>query len=132
MKKPDIKKIKPDVILISVLIITGLIIMLFVLIFSGGGRYAEIKSDGKIIKKLSLDTDTEKTIETELGKNTVVVENSSVYMKDADCPDGICKNMGRIDKKGQSIICLPHKLVVVITDDSEENTAENSIDIIVK
>ena len=48
-------------------------------------------------------------------------------MKDADCPDKICINMGTIRKKGQTIICLPHKLVVEITDGKEMDT-----DVIVK
>ncbi len=43
-------------------------------------------------------------------------------MTQADCPDGICANHKPIHKTGESIICLPHKVVVtVISDKSNDN-----------
>ena len=52
-------------------------------------------------------------------------------MSEADCPDKLCKNMGTIDKKGESIICLPHQVVVEITDDKSGGKKEN-VDVIAK
>ena len=132
MKKYKLKKIGADIILIAVLILSGAVFFAFLFFGSSQGRYAEIRVDGEVRERLSLDINTEKTIETAFGKNTVVIENGEVYMKEADCPDGVCKNMGRISKSGQSVICLPHKLVVMITDENESDKDENSIDIVVK
>lgn len=51
------------------------------------------------------------------GRNTVVIEDGSVYMKDADCPDKYCEKQGKISTAGDSIICLPHRLSVEIRSD---------------
>ena len=48
------------------------------------------------------------------GSNTVVIENGTVYMKDADCPDKLCEKTGKISKNGETIVCLPHRVVVEI------------------
>ena len=48
------------------------------------------------------------------GKNVIVVEDGAVFMAEADCPDSLCVQMGRIYREGESIVCLPHGLVVRI------------------
>ena len=35
-------------------------------------------------------------------------------MTDADCPDKLCVKTGRISKTGETIVCLPHRVVVEI------------------
>jgi len=53
------------------------------------------------------------------GYNILVITGSGIYMKEANCPDQICVNFGRISKPGQTIVCLPHKVVISITGDQE-------------
>ena len=48
------------------------------------------------------------------GINRLIIENGRAWIAEADCPDGLCVKQGMISQKGQSVICLPHKLVVVI------------------
>ena len=45
----------------------------------------------------------------------------------ADCPDGICAAHKPISRSGESIVCLPHK--VVITVRSAENNGSGDIDV---
>jgi hypothetical protein len=52
-------------------------------------------------------------------------------VEEASCPDGLCKSMGRISMSGQSIICLPNKVVIEILDKSRE-TPSSEIDVIVR
>ena len=49
------------------------------------------------------------------GYNKVVIENGSVHMADADCPDQYCVQHAAIHAGHETIICLPHELVVEIT-----------------
>jgi hypothetical protein len=35
-------------------------------------------------------------------------------MAEADCPDGLCVKQHKIDKTGQTIVCLPHRVVIEI------------------
>ena len=127
MKKKNVKKLRADIILIAALLLMGAVIALFIILTAQDGSYAEILIDGKVSARYPLDHELVRTIHTENGDNTIVIKDGGVFMKDADCPDKICINMGTIRKKGQTIICLPHKLVVEITDGKEMDT-----DVIVK
>ena len=46
--------------------------------------------------------------------NLVLIEDGTVRVTDADCPDQLCMKQRSISKNGESIICLPHKLVLQI------------------
>ena len=47
-------------------------------------------------------------------------KNGQVWIDQADCPDKLCVKQGKISKNGQSIICLPHKLTILVQADSEQ------------
>ncbi len=57
-------------------------------------------------------------IETEYGKNTVVIDQGSVWVSQADCPDKLDIKAGRISKTNQMIVCLPNRLMIEIKDDA--------------
>ena len=46
-------------------------------------------------------------------------------MTKADCPDKLCVNQNAVSKNGESIICLPNK--VVVTVDSSENSEFDAV-----
>ena len=85
-------------------------------IFNGSdlGTTAVITLENNELYRLSLTQNTEKLIKTDYGYNKVVVENGYCFVKSADCRDAICINRGKINKVGESIVCLPHKLIVEI------------------
>ena len=80
MKKGDI-----------LLVIIAAVFLVLCFVPESGGSEAEIMVNGKLYKKVSLAEDSVTKIETEFGKNTVVVENGKVYVTDADCPDKLYK-----------------------------------------
>lgn len=80
------------------------------------GSLFRIYSDNEIMAELPLNRDDRFTLTTDLGTNTIVIENGGAYMADADCPDKICEQMGLISKPGEMIICLPHKIIVEVSD----------------
>lgn len=49
--------------------------------------------------------------------HVISVSDKNVTMIEADCRDQICVNHKPINRKGESIICLPHKLVVTVQTD---------------
>ena len=55
--------------------------------------------------------------------NLVLIEDGTVRVTDADCPDQLCMKQRSISKNGESIICLPHKLVLQIHA-KEESTLD--------
>ena len=88
-----------------------------------------IKVDGEVYGRYSLDED--QVIEVQEGDfyNRVRIEDGKAYMEEADCPDGYCMEQGHISHSHQTLVCLPHKLVVEISNDSENETSEE-IDIV--
>ena len=85
------------------------------------GRTVSISVDGKIIAEYSLDKDIKKTIKTDNGENVLVISGGKAYIDYADCPDKICKFHKPISKTGQSIVCLPHKLVICVQSKKESD-----------
>ena len=110
------KKIKRDIMLISTLIIVCTAAFLIInFVVKKDGITAVVKVDGNIVYMLPLDKNASVTVEGyQGGSNTVVIENGTVYMKDADCPDKLCEKTGKISKNGETIVCLPHRVVVEI------------------
>lgn len=102
-----------DVCLIAVVIFICAIAM-FHYIFSNNGNIAVVTVDEQVIAELELHSDYTERIETSDGYNTIVVKNGVCLVSEADCRDGICVNHQAINKVGQSIVCLPHKLIVEI------------------
>ena len=53
-------------------------------------------------------------------ENTIQIKNQKVKMIQATCPDHLCIKQGTIDKKGSTIVCLPHHLIIEIKEGKEE------------
>ncbi len=87
---------------------------------SGGGTVAVITVDGEVRERIDLSRVKESydlEIDTVYGHNTVHVEPGAISVTDADCPDRICVAMGRLQKSGVPIVCMPHRLVIRIEGD---------------
>ncbi len=109
---------------IALLVITLLILALW-LIPSKSGEKVSVFVDGEIYKTLPLDENTEITVKSKFGTNTVVIRDKKVFVTDADCPDKLCEK-SEISKSG-SIICLPNRLSVII----EGGKNDEKIDVII-
>lgn len=130
----NVKKKKRDIIFIGVLLVVALIAFFVIDKFiKKDGNKVVIKVDGEIVKIVNL-TDTNNIIVNgyDGGTNTVVIENGIVYMTEADCPDKICVNTGKISKIGETIVCLPHRVVVEIQGEVSQSDSDDSIDSVVK
>ena len=53
------------------------------------------------------------------GMMTVVIENGKVYAQNSVCPSGVCEHSLPITKSGDSIICLPNKIMIKISGEGE-------------
>lgn len=102
-----------DLLIVSFVIVLSIVLVIFFLSTDKGVK-AIVTVDGKIIGEYFLSDDLTKEIKTDYGSNTVVISNKECFVVDADCRDGICINRGKISKIGESIVCLPHKLIVEI------------------
>lgn len=124
---------RADIILIILLAVIGIVLSGYIFLSpKGEGETLEIRQNGKTIMTLPLANDTQKTITgPNGGSNTFYIKNGTITMNSADCGDKTCIRTGTISKAGESIVCLPHRLVLTIT--SGDADAESTIpDAIVK
>lgn len=118
---------KADFILVGI-ILAAVGVLLFVLYGLNGnsGEYVQIEVDSQVVEVLPLDKDCEYEIKSDSGAvNTLVIKDGCAKMTQADCPDKICVNHKAISLSGESIICLPHKVVVCVID---EKSSDSEID----
>lgn len=80
--------------------------------FNKSGESVEVLVDGNVIKTLSLKEDCEYKIGEGEKLNILAIKNGEAYIKDASCPDLICKNHRAIKRVGETIVCLPNKVAV--------------------
>jgi len=111
---------KSDLILWLIIIIVIATVYAFFYFIMGG---KDISSESKVvsvyygnecIQTFSLSEDIEYDIKTDKGLNRLVIKNGAAFIESADCPDKICVNHVAVSGKGEEIICIPHKLVIVI------------------
>lgn len=105
---------KRDIVLAAVLLILGVTGVLIVKYGLKSGNTADVYIDDKLVQTIDLSVDDEYTFQTDKGSNTVEVRNGAVSMKSADCPDKVCVRMGTKNRNGETITCLPHKLVIEV------------------
>ncbi len=91
-------------------------------LYSGQEAHIEIVCDNNVRYVFGMDeVETIRVEHPDGSYNTVQIEHGTVWVSDADCDNHDCIKQGKILKVGQSIICLPHRMVIRIVgaQDSE-------------
>ena len=105
---------KADLLLFFAVLITGAgVLLVRHLSLDRGGR-VEVSVDGEVVLSAALDEELDEEISSPFGSNTLVIEQGRAYIKEADCKDKICVRHKPVSEVSETIICLPHKLVVEV------------------
>ena len=106
---------KADIILFIILISFGIASSAWLSMTSHSGEKATVTVDGKTYGVYSLSED--KTIAVKQGNklNIIKIKHGFVTMSEASCDNQVCVKHKAISKTGESIICLPNKVVVSIS-----------------
>ncbi len=118
------RRYRNDIILFTALLALSVLLLILGNVDSKGGSATVTDSQGRVYT-FNLSENKDIRIETDLGYNVISVRDGKIYVSDADCPDCSCVKQGGINKKGDKIVCLPHKLIVEV--DSEDNTELDSV-----
>ncbi len=112
------KKYIPALIVIAVALAAGCIYLYFAG-KAGNAHTAVITLDGAVIREIDLLTapDETFTVESERGSNVIRVENGTIRVIEASCPDKICVNHGELVSEQLPIVCLPNRLVIRAAND---------------
>lgn len=110
---------KADIILLAVFLLMGAGSVLAVNLQPASGSTVVISVNGEEYGRYPLNVDREIDVDTVYGHNTVTISDSTVCVADSDCPNLDCERFGRISRPAQTIICLPHRMLVRITGDAD-------------
>ena len=112
-KTPVIFRKNDLFLIIGIVVLAAVMLVVFVRSGAGSGdAMLEVTSGSSVVGIYPLNEDREISIE---DKNTIVIKDGQVYMAEADCPDKLCVNSKPISSRGQSIVCLPNRVVLKIT-----------------
>ena len=110
---------KADFILLSFIV---LISILLLLIFGRSSisvnKKLEIYVGNELYGSYSLNDDRDIKIG---NTNTCEIKEGKVKMTYADCRDHLCEKSGQISDPGQSIICIPNQVSLIITGDEDDS-----------
>lgn len=101
-------------ILIAALLIFGGGLALLLLFTRQDGGLVRVQIDSETVMELPLGQDTRIALGEDGHANTLVIRDGTAQVVEADCPDQVCVRQGAVRYAGESIVCLPHKLVITI------------------
>lgn len=115
----DGRKIKNDVIFIAAILILAALAALLLFISRSEGDRVTVTVDGKLFGEYPLSED--RTVEIKQGEhyNVLIIEDGYARIERASCPDGICSSHRPVKHDGESIICLPNKVVIEVHSSSD-------------
>lgn len=113
-----LQKHRNDILLIGALLIAAAVLFIGFRLAGKPGRAVLVTENGREIARFSLAEDRTYPIPSEKGENLLRIENGAAWIESADCRDQICVKRGKIRKAGETIVCLPHRIVVTVTEEA--------------
>ncbi len=122
---PGRRQRRNDLIFIAILLLLALLAGMCMLLLPSEGKTVTVTVNGTLYGIYPLATDTVVEIRTGMDgkdRNVLVIREGKAYVETATCPDGICVKHRAISRHGESIACLPHGVVIVVS--SQEDDAD--------
>ena len=107
---------KKDLLFIAaILLAAGLAFLFFRPQPSESLSRAEISVDGKTVMELDLSEDQVLTVDgAGGGYNRIQVRDGAVSVLEASCPDKVCVHTGTVRYPGETIVCLPNRMIAKV------------------
>lgn len=113
--------------ILTLLIIAGLGIA-YLFLLRPSGKAVRVMVDGNLYGTFPLNQNLTEDILTgdeRKQSNLLVINDGKAQIEYATCPDGICVAHKPIFRDGESIVCLPNRVVVTVI-----GSDKNSVDIV--
>lgn len=119
---------KGDIILLISLLVLGIVGVLMVMLPGKTPQQVIVTVDGQVYGRYSPVENREIVIQTENGgENVLVIREGTVYITSANCPNLDCVHHKPISLANESIVCLPHKVVVTISDGNMKDATDTFV-----
>lgn len=121
---PEGRKRRNDwIFIVSLLLLVSLAGLAFFFL-RGEGDTVTVTVNGEVYGTYPLDEEIAVEIQTGAegeNRNLLIIRDGKAHVETATCPDGICAAHKPISREGESIVCLPHRVVITVhTADSGE------------
>ena len=111
----DRRKLLRDFLLILMIIVLAAVILLLTRSSGKEGAYVVVMVQNKEIARYSMTNNGVYDINANNDyTNKIEIKDGRVRMIEASCPNHLCIRQGWIRFEGQSIICLPNKVTVIV------------------
>lgn len=109
--------LRNDIILILALLIVAVLGGIYLFLFRENGDMVRVTINGESYGVYPLSQDIVEDIytgENDSQLNRLVIREGKAFVETATCPDGICAAHRSISRNGESIVCLPHRVVISV------------------
>ena len=117
------RKRRNDIVFILALVIICASVGLAFFFLRGEGDTVCVTVDGNTFGTYSLADDATIEITNSDGvcTNILIIKDGEAHVQYADCPDGICVDHKPIRREGESIVCLPNRVVITVYKSEKTN-----------
>ncbi|MBR6801128.1 MAG: NusG domain II-containing protein [Eubacteriaceae bacterium] len=116
---------KKDIfVILALLLIAGVIY--FINLPGEAGNVAEIRIDGVLVSTVKLADGNDGIYKLEGVNVEYEIKDGKIRFYSSDCPDHVCIEDGFVNLGGESVVCLPNRVVISIP---RGNGKDSEIDI---
>ena len=119
--------LRNDVVMIILLLVLAGAGALYLFAFRGSGDTVNVTVDGELYGVYALSEPRVEEIRTEEDGsrlNRLVIRDGKAYVESASCPDGICAAHRPVFRRGESIVCLPHRVVITVVTEQRADSPD--------
>ena len=83
-----------------------------------------VRKDQQVLQRIELKKVTSETkliVPVEHGEMVIAYDREGGRVLSSPCPDQVCVHQGKTPRSGQTIACVPEKVLVTITTAAKEN-----------
>lgn len=127
VEKTNKRRIRNDIIFVGVLLLLTCIFALYLFFLREEGDVVKVTVDGELYATYLLSEDRVEEIRTGNDGsriNRLVIKEGKAYVEFATCPDGICKDHRAVFRDGESIVCLPNRVVITVVSDESKSAPD--------
>lgn len=97
-----------------ILIVTLVICVLFIIYFFNKeeANTALVYHGSDLILTIDLNIDNKYVVQGDNGEVVIIVSNKKIKVENENSPYHLCSKQGYISKTGESIVCLPNKIII--------------------
>ena len=103
---------------VSILVLLAVILIGFLVVRLQRQKDAftvDVSVNGTTVATYRLDEEIDTWIDGyQGGQNHLVIQDGCARIEEADCPDKLCVKQGTVSKSGESLVCLPNRVVVAV------------------